>query len=1062
MAIANAYNPNPSTVDSILKKRQAQGDLMREQGLIKDPEPVENPRFLGVEMTPDSPDKTFLRKVGEDAAMLAYAIPVGLAQAVTDPVKFVKSAVMDESGDITRGAIGQSVRDAVDIDYYKAHPLLGVVNLAGFVAPIAGAAKAAAVKTATRTALSTATREAIALGVDDVVARTALNPKIFRNVVNEAAKTGKTEIVAEVVRNSLTKGGVADDIAIRVGSTVADNLYTTFSRQSTKLKVMESVAHPVSSTFKAVSGKLDPIRTAIFGTPAETAVARLYGEATVKKNPEGFLNIERWAEAQANERGIANTVSNRERIMHEWVEQNSQWASLTPEERVAHFENYAKQDLTRLKLHEQTGIDMVTVKALPQNYVDSMVQTIKDAPADLDGKGLMSLMEDNFGADFTNFSAEVTAAMAKYADPREAMIHAVSKLGSARSTISFAKFSPEIQELAKALEKSGYRIGHAPKDKVVSFATDVFAGAKEGASAVTSKEILATRTALGSWLDKMGLSLRGTVEGAAEFSYRENFTQRALSELGEKYGSTVKAGKITIPVEKLFEWIDKNRPLFVQSRPRVSFPMRTVFDVKADDLVRAGFEPELAKTIESISKKALREVPTSITGMGDAVINYMRTADKGFGAFMGKWYDRYLKLAYLGRYDYSPFFSAQQYLETKIQSALLIKDARVLPGGAAVTKLGAWTAEKLGKRLEGTATYLRKIVEEPPLPQVAAVREEILGTLQKTMLDYSSSPDLINIQNAAKGGYELLKDKALFEQSIKSRNFWYRVTGQSSVRMATTFNKALAEKFGMGLDDALAFTYENGVKRYKNPKMVELMREATQMAFHYKEGALTSPLMKTLNIIWFPLRFQAKTVQLMAGWMNTLTPTQKMVVMNNWVHFANWAGTDEGIEWRRTNRNIFYNILAYTTAYEQIGQSLEAVTKGRLFGGNAGLIGGVPFGVFVNLARELAILPEDPDQFDPKTGRRFTKEIPRDIVSAATLSAALEQLIISVSPSTPFYSLTGGVIAGVSPRKYIESLVRQIVGAGAEALEGRDPAKGRQQLERDFKRVPLDYSRLAE
>lgn len=1063
MAIANAYNPNPSTVDSILRKRQTQYDAAIESGAIEKPQPVvqQNQKFLGVEMTPNTPDKSFLRKVGEDAAMLAYAIPVGLAQAVTNPVSFVKGAIMDDSGDVTRGGIGQSVRDAFDPDYYKAHPLLGVVNLAGFVAPIAGAAKSAAVNTSIKTAMNVATREAVTLGIAESLARTAIKPKVFNTAVKQAVQTGKTEIVSEVVRNSLTKAGVADDIALRVGTAVSDNLYTTLSRQSTKLKVMESIAHPVSSTYKVVSGKVAPLRQALFGTPDQTAVARLYGADVVKKNPEGFLSIERWAEAQARERGMENTVSNRQRIMQEWTEQNSQWASLSPEQRVAHFKNYAEQDLTRLKIHEQTGMDVVTVKALPQNYVDSMVQTIKDAPADLDAKGLVSLMEDNFGNDFANFSAEIQAAMAKYADPREAMIHAVSKLGSARSTISFAKFSPEIQDLAKALEKSGYRIGHAPKDKAVSFATDVFAGAdKAGGSAVVNADIMAQRSALGGWLDKMGISLRGTVEGAAEFSYRENFTQRVLGDFAEKYGNTVKVGNVSLPVEKIFEWIDKNKALFSQARPRASFPIRTVFDVKADDLVRAGFGADMADDIVRISKKSLREVPTSITGMGDALINYMRTADKGFGAYMGNWYDRYLKLAYLGRYDYSPFFSAQQFLETKIQSALLIKDARLLPGGAGLTKLGAWTAEKLGKRLEGTATYLRKIVDEPPLEQVAAVREEILGTLQKTMLDYSSSPDLINIQNTARGGYALLKDKALFEQSIKSRNFWYRVTGQSSVRMATTFNKALAEKFGMGLDDALSFTYENGVKKYKNPQMVQMMREATQMAYHYKEGALTSPLMKTLNIIWFPLRFQAKTVQLMAGWMNTLSPTQKMVVMNNWVHFANWSGTDEGIEWRRTNRNIFYNILAYTTAYEQIGQSIEAVTKGRLFGGNAGLIGGVPFGVFVNIARELAILPEDPDQFDPKTGRRFSKDIPREVVSAATLSAALEQLIISVSPSTPFYSLTGGVISGVSPRKYIESLVRQIVGAGANALEGRDPAKGRQDLERDFKRVPLEYTRF--
>ena len=1070
MPIANAYNPNPSTVDSLLRQRQTRVDLGREGGLVPPAEPTpkipENSKFFGVEQTPDYEDKSFGRKVGEDAALLAYAIPVGLAKLatgfVTHPIKTAK-----ELG----GAIVQGAKDAVNLDYYKAHPLLGVVNLAGFVSPIAGIAKSTAIKSGMRTALNNGIKEAVNLGVSEDIARIALTAGMkesngfllkkgaLGNAVWEASRTGKMEIVTETVKNLLSRAGVADDVALRVGTQITDNLYTSFSRNTTKMKVMESLAHPLGSASRLIVGKTDPIRKILFGTPAESAVAKLYGADTVAKNPEGFVVIERWAGAQVKERGFENTVANRQRMMQEWVEQNSQWASLSPEERILHFKNYAEQDLVRLKLHESTGMDIVTVKALPQTYVDAMVQTIKEAPETVDVTELMKVLEDNFGKDFSNYSVEISKALIKN-NTKKGLISAVSKLGDSRSLISFSKFSPEVKNLASQLEKTGYRIGYAPKNKEVSFATDTFAGtvkipAKEE---VATKSILAKRTALGSWVERMGLSPTGIIEGAAEFSYRENFTQRALAELPE----TLKVGKVTIPVPKLFEWIDKNKSLMQQSRIRETLPLRTVFDVKADDLVRAGFSKEVAMKIESISKAALREVPASITGMGDAVINYIRTLDKGYNSWMATAYDSYLKAAYKGRYDWSPFFSAQQFVETKLQSAMFLKDIRMIPGGRALGKLRNWTIEKLAKKVGDTAPYLSKIIDEPPIEQVAAVREEILGTLQKTMLDYTSSPDIIGIQNAAKGSYALLKDKAAFEQSIRSRNFWYAVTGQSSVRMATTFNKAFAEKFGMGLDEALAFTYEKGVKKYKNPQMVQMMREATQAIFHYAPGITTSPLMKTLNIAFFPLRFQTKTLQLTANWLKTLSPASRLIVMNNFVHFANWAGTDEGIEWRRTNRNALYNLFSYTTAYEQIGQGIEAVTKGRLFGGNAGLIGGVPFGFIVNLARELAILPEDPDQFDPKTGRRFTKEIPRNLISAATFANTLEQFLISISPSTPFYSLTGGVIGGVSPRKIYESLIRQVVGSTKAKIEGGDPTKGRQLLERDFKRVPLDYSRLTQ
>ncbi len=1077
MPIANAYNPNPSTVDSLLRKRQTQVDLGREQGLIPAAEPVtpqQPTKFFGVEQTPDYKDKPFSSKVIEDAALLSYAIPVGLAKIATG----IFTAPIETAKELG-GGFKQAAKDLVDPDYYKAHPLLAAVNVWGFAAPIAGIVKSAAIKTAMRTALSVGIKEAVTLGVEETVARATLSFGMkeaggvllkkgeFGNAVFEAAKKGNVGLVKEVTRNLFTKSGVADDIALRIANSVSDNLYTMFSRQTTKMKVSNAIVHPVGTTFSYLGKAVDPIRKAIFGSPADTAVAKLYGADVVAKNPEGFVKIEEWAGKQVEEQGFENNVANRQRVMQQWVEQNSQWASLTPEERIAHFKNYAESDLTRLKIHEATGVDIVTVKALPQNYVDAMVATIKEAPADFDIPKLKTLMEETYGRDFINHSAEIDKALLKNGT-KQGLIDVISKLGDARSTISFAKFSPEVQTLADELEKTGYRIGHAPTQKPVSFVADIFPTPKLSVADEAYQSTIKKRTAFGNWIDKLGLSPNGIIEGAAEFSFRENFTQGILGDFAKKHGGILKAksissaGQVSIPIEKLFEWLDKNKAVIRGVREKYTLPVRTVFDLKEADLIRAGFTKEIAADIVTVSKKALNEIPASVTGMGDKVINFLRTRNKGYNAWMSNVYDTYLKAAYRGRYDLSPFFSAQEFVETKLNSALFLKDPSLLAGARTVQRLGAWTAEKLGKKVESTATYLREIIDKPPLNEVVMVKDEILGTLQKTMLDYTSSPDIIGIQNAAVG-IKGLASEAAFEQSIKSRNLWFAITGQSSVRMATTFNKALAAKFGMTLEDALTFTIgETGQKVYKNPQMVQLMREATQEVFHYKPGFLTSPLVKTMNIIWFPFRFEAKTVLIVSKWASSLSPASRLVVMNNWVHFANWAGTDEGIEWRRTNRNLLYNIASYVTAYEQMGQGLEAVAKGRLFGGNTGLIGGVPFGFIVNLARELAVLPEDEDQFDPKTGKRFTKKIPRELISAATFANAVEQFLISISPSTPFYSLTGGVIGGVSPRKIYESLVRQVVGAGKGALEGRDPARGRQMLERDFKRVPLDYSRLTQ
>lgn len=1089
MAVANAYNPKPTSVDSILQRRQQQADLMRQQGTLPQETPKaevpQNQKVLGVEITPDYEGKSFFRKVGEDAAMLAYAVPIGLAQAVTHPIKFVKSAIMNEEGDVTRGALGQSVRDLVDPEYYKAHPLLGIVNLAGFIAPIAGAAKSAAIKTATRTAMEVGVKEAVTAGVEEGIVRTALKESIMKQAVTAASGAGKVEIAKEVVRNLLSKAGVTDDVAIKVGNAVSDNLFQSFSRQSTKMKVLNSIAHPVKSGYSFVAEKAEPLRNLIFGSPAKTAVAKIYGADVVAKNPEGFLNIERWAEAQAAERGIENTLTNRQRIMNEWIEQNSQWASLTPEQRVLHFENYAKQDLIRLNIHGSTGMDIVTTKSLPQNYVDAMMQTIKNSADDIAEKDLFELMKENFGGDFGIHEAEIAEAVKGATNLKEAMTSAVSKLGNSRSLVSFTKFSPEIQELAKQIEQTGYRIGYAPKNKQLSFVSDVFAASKKGATAIADTDIMAARSAVGRWMEKYGMSTEAVVEGAPEYSYRENFTQRVINELVPKYGDIFnarnihKAGEAAIPAEKLFQWLDKNKNYITEAEKGEKFlPTRTVFDLKEADFVRAGFKAEVAKDLQRISNDALRAVPTSVVGMADKVVNFFKTIDKPFGNWASQWYDKYLKTAYKFRYDLSPFFAAQQWLETRINASLMVKSPSMffegiektgIPGvpftQAAVkplAKLGKWTAEKLAQRLEATKSYLPAIVNEPTLVEQVMVRDEVLGTLQKTMLDYTSSPDIINLSSVAGSKVEGIAGEAAFRRSVQSRNWWFARRGESSVRMATQVNRALANKFGFTLEQALDYTIENGQKIYKNPQVLKVMREVTQDVFHYKEGFLTSPLAKTLNVVWFPFRFQAKTVEMVGRWLGSLTPINRGAVINNWVHFANWAGTDEGIEWRRTNRNLFYQILNYSLAYGQIGQSIEAVTKGKIFGGNTGLIGGVPFGFMVNIARELAYLPSDTDQYDPKTGREFKKETPREVPSAAALSVALEQMLIQIAPGMPFYTLTGGVISGVSPRGWITKLIRMGVGGASEWVQGRDPTEGYKQLQRDFMKVPLDYSRLAE
>ena len=1275
MPINNPYNPNPVTVDSLLNDQQNQFDASKTLATVAAlPKPAAPaPKNYAVPGAPDpnAPKKTFLQKVGSDISNLAYGIPVGVAKIVTGLATHPINTIEDMGIGIAQGAV-----NTINPSYYTEHPVEAAVNLATFVQPVAGIAKSSIIKAASSSVVDDAINLSIKEGVEEGAARLAINPKTIGTAVNESFKLGKPGIVNDTVRNALTKNGVASDVAFRVATQVADNLGANITKNAARMGTYNAILHPLGALQGKIAPVVDPLRQMIFGEPAKTAVGTMFGPATVSKNPEGFLNIERWAEAQTAEHGMENTALNRQRVMQGWVDQNTQWASLTPEEQVAHFENYAKQDLIRLQIHNATGLDIVTTKALPQNYVDAMVNTLKASP-ETDVVKMVDVLKDNFGNDYGIHSTEIEQAISRN-PTKEGLIEAISKLGDTRASISFAEFSPAIQKLADDLEKTGYRIGYAPKNKPLSFASDIMAGsdntlpptvptepnmvnlqatkkilseerksylsdfknteegtgvyakaqvdienkvdfdgsvvsgvksnsffkkegtindqmgngwllekngryavveparveeyvgkgwakkieidslAKEagfdngndyleyqmalseknallttpekalhenfystdpyyksivdeidnlkaqikqydqtratsGAEAVGgtvpktegvpqgtpaeagqginpakttlgSSDLLTKRTWLGRFIENMGFSPQGTVEAASEYSFRHNFTQRLLADGGvaDKFAGVVTAdgGKVHIPVENLYKWLNDHRmSVFQRNRGSIDrwIPIRTVFDITEKDLVRAGFDATAAKMISTTSKDALRSIPMSVVGMGDKVVNYLRTSNKGFGKWMSEVYDKGLQLAYKGRYDWSPFFGAQQYVETRINSALLLKDPRAFIGGGPLTKLGDWTAEKLGIKVLQAKDYLRNVVAEPPIEEVALVQDEILHNLQNTTVD-AAQPDVMNIQNSAMGGLEGLKDKAAFNDSIRSRNVWNQIIGQSQVKMAVSFNKALAQKYGFTLEDALKSTVVDGKKVYTNPSIVQTMRESTQAVYHYQVGFLTSPLMKTLNTIWFPLRFEVKTAQLASRWLGSLSPISRMTVMNNWVNFSNWTGTPEGIKWRRANRNIFYQIFNYTAAYAQMAQGIEAVTKGRFFGGNAGLIGGVPFGFMVNIARGLNIMPEDKDQYNPVTGKLFQKEVTKKVVSLASLSTALEQTAIAMSPGTPFYSLTGGSVVGLSLRSDIQNLVRQVVGDVSGVATGVGAAKGKTNLNKQFKMVPLGSS----
>jgi hypothetical protein len=119
-----------------------------------------------------------------------------------------------------------------------------------------------------------------------------------------------------------------------------------------------------------------------------------------------------------------------------------------------------------------------------------------------------------------------------------------------------------------------------------------------------------------------------------------------------------------------------------------------------------------------------------------------------------------------------------------------------------------------------------------------------------------------------------------------------------------------------------------------------------------------------------------------------------------------------------------------------MGKTVNAATRGKLFGGNAGLIGGLPFGFIANIARDLGYIKQE-ERINPTTGMPYDRTIVDKNLSLAGFTTIVEDIILSMSPSMPFNTATGGAVT-VSTNRFIKDIIEQSIATGYGAVTGEE------------------------
>lgn len=173
-----------------------------------------------------------------------------------------------------------------------------------------------------------------------------------------------------------------------------------------------------------------------------------------------------------------------------------------------------------------------------------------------------------------------------------------------------------------------------------------------------------------------------------------------------------------------------------------------------------------------------------------------------------------------------------------------------------------------------------------------------------------------------------------------------------------------------------------------NPEQLD---DALRIIVQYgRTGALSSPLARTLNIAFFPMRYNLKVSMLVAEKLVKQPPSIQFAMLQGFLKAREWLKSDEGIQWQADHAEAI-QVFKWATPVGNIA------TVGKMLGGNVdswgdmGLIGGLPFGVISQILDAEGIINLNKPYVNPSTGDVYPDYIPE--TTKAQAAVALEAFI---------------------------------------------------------------------
>lgn len=288
------------------------------------------------------------------------------------------------------------------------------------------------------------------------------------------------------------------------------------------------------------------------------------------------------------------------------------------------------------------------------------------------------------------------------------------------------------------------------------------------------------------------------------------------------------------------------------------------------------------------------------------------------------------------RYSYNPFFRTQEVFETESL-------AQALTGG---------------KRVQ--------------LPGVNWVRG-LFGNSRK------------QIQDTVK----LLDKKGLFTASYSGEAAADNVLSKITANITDSQRESIA---GM----ALAMAKKKGVPLEKYLQQdIEEVGEAMRWIVQYpKKGPLNTALARTLNLAFFPTRYNMKVAMIAAEALGRQPIPVQLAVVKGLYNGQEWLESPEGIAWQQEHAEGI-QVLKWLTPLGNLEWTYEFLTGRKDSWSDIGLVGGLPFGVIGQmLDSQLEDFNLSSPYVRPTDGAKIPEWIPES--AKARAATALTDLLSSM------------------------------------------------------------------